>query len=495
MGWSAVGRYVVWGSVWVQRTIPLCTRRSLGVGRVGRTCSAAGIAIVSAYGGSRVSFWSGLYSGSGLSTFWRRLTFQHYDPGRLELGLMEQLEGSEYDPRLRGRQGIITFTRMVREDSRLSAALSLIKEPIQAATWQIKASDGSVQRFVEDNLGLSDTPKTQVEWSQLLREQLTALELGFCLHELTFTHRDEHEWLNQVAFRPQISIEKFVVEQDRLASVHQITQFQPEKEIVILPASRLMYTAFARLGTDFWGQSVVRPAYRDWYFKEVLLLISMINAKRYGVPVPHAIASARVSRSSRQQVSKMLSSLSLDQRSHIITGEESPTNPDWKFDWFQPEGARQMENLPLLEYFDSNMVKALSILFLDLGSVSSGNRALGDTFADILYNSLEARCNLIAREVSRQLLTKLVEANFGPSAWARLTWANLELHNMERFVEAFARLAEVYPVPLTVADQERLRAILQMHPPPEDAEPLVPDRQGPMHNMEGVGQQQGQPAD
>ena len=164
-----------------------------------------------------------------------------------------------------------------------------------------------------------------------------------------------------------------------------------------------------------------------------------------------------VSKKARQQMFAMLQSWSLDQRSALVTpAGEDQKNPDWQMGIFGPEKGRQTENLPLIHYFDDNLAKVCLVLFLDLGSVSSGNRALGGTFADILYNSLEARCDIVAGKTNGQLIDKMVEKNFGPDEWAKMTWANLELHQMERFVEALARVAEVFPLTLTPEDQERV---------------------------------------
>ena len=438
------------------------------------------------------NFFSG---GSGYwNQFWRSLTFQHYDPGALESSLIELIDGSEYDPRLKGRNGVIIFERMSREDSRLATALNLLKEPILASTWTVEASSEGVKSFVEDNLGLSEKPATEVQWQQILKEMLTAQEIGFSVHEITYQLMHDMEHLKAVSFRPQLSIEKFEDDGDYLTGLHQYKEYKPQKRTEYLEASRLLYMAYNRIGTDFWGRSIIRPVYRDWYFKDILLIISMINAKRFGVPVPWGEHRAGVTKKARAEMLAMLQNVQMDRESAIVTGSESKDNPDWRLKFFEPENARQMENLPLLGYFDDNLAKACLVLFLDLGGTSSGNRALGDTFADILFNSLAARCRVTAKTANKQLLRPLVEKNFGMDAWARMEYANLKLHNMERFVEAFARLAEVYPIPMTVEDQERFRGILQMPMTPEGAEELEPDRQGTPKNMEGVGSSSGNPA-
>lgn len=434
--------------------------------------------------------WYNRFSGEGSgfwSDFWRTLTFQHYNPGALEAHLQEMLDGSEYDPRLQRRNGVVIFERMAREDSRLATALNLLKEPIMAATWTIDASTEGVKLFVEENLGMDEHSMSDVSWMQILKEMLTSVEIGFAVHEITWKLTNGMEHLNAVGFRPQLSIERFEDDGDYLTGLYQYTQLRPVKEHEFLEASRLMYTSYNRIGTDFWGRSLVRPAYRDWYFKDILLIISMLNAKRFGVPVPWAQHSAKISKRARQQMLKMMQNVQSDKQSAIVTGSEGKDNPDWILRFFEPENARQMENLPLLHYFDDNLAKAVGVLFLDLGSVASGNRALGDTFADILYNSLESRCTATCKIANKQLLAPMVEKNFGPKHYARMTWANLELHNMERFVEAFARLAEIYPLPLTIRDQARFRGILQMDPPPDDAEEIEPDRAGTPENMPGVG--------
>jgi len=429
----------------------------------------------------------------GWNRIWRRLFFEDYDPGAYETSLSERLDGTEYDPRLQERNGVIIFERMAREDSRLATVLQLLKEPIKACTWSIEASEDRVKMFVEDNLGLSNTPTTKVRWAQILKEMLTAQEIGFAAHEITYELREGMEYLRAVGFRPQISINKFEDDGDYLTGLYQITKMHPQ-ELVYIPASQLMYTAYNRIGTDFWGKSLIRPAYRDWYFKDKLLIISMLNLKRFGIPVPWAQHSDRVSKKARDEMDKYLQALSADERSSLITGSESKDNPDWLFRFFEPERPRQIENLPLLGYYDDNLAKVALVLFLDLGSVSSGNRALGDTFADILFNSLKARCETTTDTVNEQLLPGLVEKNFGPGHYARMTYANLELHNMERFIEALARFGEVWPLPLTREQITRIMRILKAPDFPEEMWDkiltdglLEPDRPATPENMPGVG--------
>lgn len=442
-----------------------------------------------------MGFFSNLYysAGQGFSNVWRRLTFQHYDPSAFEVGLIEQLEGSEYDPRLKARQGVVIFERMSREDSRLATALSLLKEPIMAATWKVEASSDRVKKFIEDNLGLSDKPTTKVKWGKVLNEMLTSVEIGFSLHEITWRLMNEMEHLRAVSFRPQLSVESFEDDGDYLTAVNQIKQLRPEKKLVRISAKRLMYHSFNVIGTDHWGRSTIRPAYRDWYFKEALLTISMIEAKRLGASTPHASYRSNVSKKAQKQMFEMLQSWSLDKRSALVTpAGEDQSNPDWQMGLFGPEKGRQTENMPLLGYFDDNLAKICLVLFLDLGSIASGNRALGDTFADILYNSLEARCDLVCESANQQLIDKMVEKNFGNGEWAKMTWANLELHNMERFVEALARLCEVFPIELMPGDQERIWEILKlpMRRKGEEFKKVKPEPRS-SHNMEGVGSTSG----
>ena len=195
--------------------------------------------IISAFQGFGSTI-GGLFATGGQSA--RSVAFQALEPSLFQANLERILDGSEYDPNVRGRQGIITYTRMSREDSRIAAGLSLLKDPIKAATWTVEASSDGVQRFVEEELGLRARPErdlVSVQWDRFLREVLSAIEIGFALHEMLWRREGEQERLRALAFRPQIAVNDFKLhaDDDRLAFVEQIKNAMP-MELVNISADR-----------------------------------------------------------------------------------------------------------------------------------------------------------------------------------------------------------------------------------------------------------------
>ena len=431
--------------------------------------------------GSRIG---GLFGFGNRNPSAANLQFGPLRPSLYETNLSQMLEGSEYDPSLVGRSGVQTYIRMREEDSRIAAALTMLKEPIYGATWEVEASSDGVRLFVEEELGLSpdtrpeDAPGPGLVWDQLLTELLTALEIGFSLHELLWATADEgRERLRVAAFQPQLSISDFLID-DRtfeLDKVKQIKKLFPREEVEIM-ADRLAYNSYSRMGADYWGKSILRAIYRDFYAKESLMLISLVAAKRHAIPPLHIQYRQGLTPAQQQKVIAAWQMISSDKASTIATPfgkEDGADDPDFSFSFLDNGKRTPQDLLPIQKYHDERMSQRLGVMFIDLGTSSSGSRALGDTFSDLMLNSIEALCDKTAEALNKQVVNKIVEMNF-PGESAKVTWGNLTHLNIAKLIEAWGMLAQRYKVPLTQDDQNRFREGLRMAPT-EEEETLYPN--------------------
>lgn len=425
---------------------------------------------------SQVKDWSLSFFG-----LYRPLQFRGYGATRHEFSLLSSLSNAEYDPVVQRRNGIATFERMSNEDAQISAVLNLIKGPLQAMTWTIEAEDEAVKTYLEKVLGLSEDQENEspFEFHQFVKESLTALELGFCLHELTFTLDEEDGRLSpQAHFRPQISIQDFDEEDSVLKGVEQLTQIQPVTESVYIPADRLIYTAFNRIGGNFWGKSLIRPNYRNWFFKDCLLIISMIESKRFGIPIPHAEHRRGISKKARNEMARFLRDIEADVSAQLVTGKENPDNPDWKINSLFGD-QRPRDNLPMIRFHNEEIAKNALVLFMDLGTSAAGNRALAETFAEVLYNALEATAMQQRKIYNKELIQPILTANFPPGTRASLSWSNLSLHGIQRYVDAYVKLLEVNALQVGEADQPVLRNWINMPANPQEEVMPTPTNQEP----------------
>ena len=168
--------------------------------------------------------------------------------------------------------------------------------------------------------------------------------------------------------------------------------------------------------------------------------------------------------------------LQSDKRSVIMSEMSETGNPSWKFSFLEQSHTAQ-SYLDQMRYHDERMGQRLGTLLLDLGTSASGSRALGESFEDLMLNSIEAIANQTADILNEQVIRPIIEMNF-PSETAMVKVANLTALNIHKAVEAWTKLAGRFDVRLTRADQDIIRDGLHLAPAPEDAMDLDPRPEG-----------------
>jgi hypothetical protein len=123
-------------------------------------------------------------------------------------------------------RSVQTFTRMARDDSRLSSILQAISLPIRLTSWRIDACGASdeVTKHVADDLGLpivgeDETyahrrSKGRFSWGSHLQQALTYLQFGHSIFETIYRVDNGRVHLAKLAPRPQSTIAWWNVARD-----------------------------------------------------------------------------------------------------------------------------------------------------------------------------------------------------------------------------------------------------------------------------------------
>lgn len=59
-----------------------------------------------------------------------------------------------------------------------------------------------------------------------------------------------------------------------------------DKNVVSIPASKLLVFTFRREGDNYEGTSVLRSAYKHWYFKDSMYKFDSVRHERQSVGIP-----------------------------------------------------------------------------------------------------------------------------------------------------------------------------------------------------------------
>ena len=340
------------------------------------------------------------------------------------MGSWQQWIEDERVPDLQWPAANHIYTRMGREDGRVSSVLSAIGLPIRRTAWRIDKNGASdeVTEFCAQNLGLPISgfddakvlPRTKgrFSWVEHVRLALLSLQYGHSYFEQVYAIRDGRLYLRKLAPRPQRTIVKINVAQD--GGLNSIVQAQPSEISfdvrnivdggVRIPVDRLV--AYVRdPEPGLWmGNSMLRPAYKHWLLKDELMRIEAAVARRNGMGVPVATAPEGADQS--------LVDSYRDMATEYRGGEKSGVGLPFGAG-FQLLGVQG--NLPdlrqAIEYHDKQIALAGLAHFLNLDR--GGSYALASVQSDSFVQSVQTIAESIRDTAQAHVLEDLVDLNFG----------------------------------------------------------------------------------
>lgn len=320
----------------------------------------------------------------------------------------------EHVPALQYPQSIPLLRRMATDDQ-IKGILAAYTLPIRRAQWAVDPAGcrSEVVQLVADDLDLMVVGKDKVgsarrrgvSWAEHIRVALESLVYGHFVFEPVYELRDGLARLIELAERLPQTIEGFRVDQHgKLIRIDQkpIAGVDPIK----LPPERFQLYTHDRVGAQFWGESLLRGAYKPWLLKDEMLRVNATSHRRYGVGVTVVKAPPNAQPNQIREASALASQY----RGTETGGIGLPNGFEAAV---QGITGNVPDTLEFIRYLDQQMSRSTLTGLLDLGSTPNGSRALGDTFLDLLMFTLQAIADTIAAQLTSQTVTNLVTLNFG----------------------------------------------------------------------------------
>ena len=356
----------------------------------------------------------------------------------------------EYNPQLEGLTAIRTYEKMRRSDAQVAATLLACELPIRAANWDVLPAspaplDQEIAQFVKENLfgGLEYVSpsgvKTSQCWDDVLRNALLMLPFGAAAHEEVYAVDGNRVRLARLAARLPVTFYRWITDLDgeTLLALNQYGYRNSNFESVEIPADRLAVFTFNKEGANFFGRSMLRPAYMHWYIKHQLYRIDAIAGERNGLGIPTIEQAANASREDRLAAQGWVTQLA----AHEKTGIALP--PGWKFSLQGVQGqVRDLFNS--IQHHNVEISRTALAFFMNLGqgARSSGNRALGQEMTDFFFLAVQATADQIARTITATSIQRLVNYNWdGVEHYPTLTVSNLRARSLDQTLAALSQLA------------------------------------------------------
>lgn len=422
------------------------------------------------------------------------------------LWLQGILVGEEYNPDLTGEKALKVYDKMWRSDGQIAALLQVLTLPILRAKKQIiPASDDPVDlgiaRMVHDNLfgGMRQT------WQEHLRFALLGmLRDGFAVEEKVYGLVDtpnlqdddgavipvrqpgvppgKHIALLKLAPRLSKTIYRWYPnaddELDRLQQrVWRVNQdgLGGEYEFPVIPGWKLVVYTHQKEGNNWFGVSVLRPAYMHWWYKNNLLRIDALAAERGGVGIPTWKEPPNAEKTQRDIAAAVGQSIHAGAKDYIL----EPFGWDFRFE----SVPRTLDVLPSVQYHDMQIARSMLAQFMNLDK--SGLYNVNTDFSSFFLQSLQAVAHYLEEQHNRYIIRPLVDLNFVTDRYPTLSIAEMDKRDVSRMLPGLANLYKNGGLTNNASTENALRAILGLPDLPEAPIDVTPNETPPTSTSEG----------
>lgn len=348
----------------------------------------------------------------------------------------------EYLTEILGNEWAKIADRMRRSSDQIGMLLTLVKNPIIGATWDIDFKtetdeEKEIKEFIEFNLF------ELINFNQFIEEVLTFIEFGHSVFEVVYRPQIRHLrfpntiTLKKFSFIDPKTIEDWNVRRDGdLESLRQCADGDLAVDVTI-EANKLMTFAINKEGANFEGRSLLRPILGNWKRKQEFLKLKAMGHERSTMGTPIGVLPQGADKDEKRKIlQKILAAFISHQRSTVVVPHGTEIkNFELSFSAAELETAIKSERQGMSQSFLAG--------FMDLGqSSSTGSFALSNNLMNIFFGSIQLYANKISYELNKIIKT-LVKVNFGEQLiYPKMKASNITDKIGKDFVEQIAMLTD-----------------------------------------------------
>ena len=199
----------------------------------------------------------------------------------------------DFLPQLRTLQERVkTYSEMLM-DPVVSAVLFAISQFARGAEWRVEAAGDSDQEKRDADFLLENMHGMSHGWMDFIDEALTFLPYGFSVAEICYKQAPDGtiRW-KKLPFRAQETIWEWVFDDEGgIKGIRQNVSWSNGRAgLVEIPIEKLLLFRTQTVKNNPEGQSVLRGAFKPWYYKKRIEVIEAIGIERNlaGYPVLYA---------------------------------------------------------------------------------------------------------------------------------------------------------------------------------------------------------------
>ena len=336
----------------------------------------------------------------------------------------------EFLPVLRWPRAGKVYQQMADNDPVVGSILYLAEMLIRGAQWRVEpASDSSDDKEAAEFLRqcMDDMEES---WASTISEILSMLTYGWSFHEILYkvrrgpkeTNPKYHSKFTDGKFgwrgfpiRSQASWDKWIYNDETGELMAFVQRPEPKQHEIIIPIEKglLFRTRVSRGNPE--GKSLLRNAYRPYYFKQRFEEIEGIGIERdlAGLPVlqtPEELDLWDTDDPEMVKLKGMAEELVASVRRDANEGIILPAG--WELSLLNAPSSRQINIGEVIERYDNRIaITMLSDIVLIGNGSKAGSYAMADVKQSMLANALQAQLYNIADVFNQKAVPQLFDFN------------------------------------------------------------------------------------
>lgn len=374
----------------------------------------------------------------------------------------------EFLSELRGRKGAEVFTEMSNNDETIGAILFAIEMLVRQASWTVEpggstAKDREAAEFVK-----SCMDDMQQTWIDTISEILSFLTYGWSFHEIVYKRRMGRTKDNRTSskyddgligwmklpIRSQETLYQWEYDdQDNLIGMTQMPP--PDFGLITIPMNKAMLFRTRSRKDNPEGRSILRTAYRSWYFKRRIQEIEGIGIERdlAGLPVITTPEGMDIWDKDDEDMNAIRAGLEAMVKNIRRDSTEGLVLPfGYTFELTSTGGSRQFDTNSIIARYDTKISQTVLADFIQLGHESVGSFALSSDKTNLFSMAICAFLDIICQTFNSQGIPALIDINgdhfAGVTDYPRLTHGDIEdvdLATVATFIKDMTSIGVIIP--------------------------------------------------
>ena len=392
-----------------------------------------------------------------------------YDPNVIGSTGLRQFGGfvvEEFLPELAGVKGSRTYREMMDNDATVGAVLFAITSLVRQVDWTVQAVDDTpeaeaAKAFVEEVMHDMSVP-----WSTVVTEACSMFGYGYAPMEIIWKKRqgpqgasgesrsaynDGKIGIRAISLRAQPTIVRWDLDPVD-GSINGVWQQPWSGPMVFIPIEKMLLFRTTEERNNPEGRSVLRTAYRSYYFKKKIEEIEAIGIERDMAGLPVAYVPSRYFAKDADQAEKailsmwqrLVTTIRRDQKEGVVMPSDRDQSGNLLFELklLSTAGSRTFDTSKVIDRYNRGIATSVLADFIFLGQQAVGSFALSSDKTALFATAIGAFTKAIEDVFNRHLLPRLWRLNaFDFEYMPQIRCGDLEKVNLVELAELLTKLA------------------------------------------------------